>query len=256
MSQAYNRTFPRAYNRFWSAFANEHAPRILDFYERTGIGKTNRSVLDVCCGTGQLAARFLAQGYRVTGIDLSEAMLEMARENCAPYVASGQAQFVQADATDFNLDATFGLVVSTYDALNHLPGFDALAGCFRSVFKVLAGGGWFIFDLNTRGGLRRWNNIRIIEMDDMVVIDRGICDNQSDRAITLMTGFLRNTDGLYERFEQLAYDYMFDLAQVKAALLDIGWGTVYFARGQDLNTPVDEPEREERIFILAHKAEG
>ncbi len=256
MSQAYNRTFPRAYNRFWSAFANEHAPRILDFYERAQISRINRSVLDVCCGTGQLAAYFLARGYQVTGIDLSEAMLEMARENCAPHVAAGQAQFIQADASNFSLDASFGLVVSTYDALNHLPGFDALAGCFQSVFRVLTPGGWFIFDLNTRSGLRRWNNIRIIEMEDMVVIDRGICDGQSDRAYTLMTGFLRNADGLYERFEQFAYNSIFDLAQVKAALLDTGFQAAHFARGQDLNTPVEQPEREERIFILACKAEG
>ncbi len=256
MSQAYNRTFPRAYNRFWSAFANEHAPRILDFYERVGVGDgpADRQVLDVCCGTGQLAERFLSHGYHVTGIDLSQAMLEMARENCAPYVAAGQARFIQADASNFALDATFGLVVSTYDALNHLPGFDALAGCFRSVFRALAPGGWFIFDLNTRGGLRRWNNIRIIEMEDMVVIDRGICDGQSDRAYTLMTGFLRNADGLYERFEQFAYNSIFDLAQVKAALLDTGFQMGHFARGQDLHTPVEEPEREERIFILARRA--
>lgn len=258
MSQAYNRTFPRAYNRFWSAFANEHAPRILGFYERAGdaAGPVSRQVLDVCCGTGQLAARFLSRGYHVTGIDLSEAMLEMARENCASYVAAGQARFIHADASNFILDGAFGLVVSTYDALNHLPSFDALAGCFRSVFRALAPGGWFIFDLNTRSGLRRWNNIRIIEMEDMVVIDRGICDGQSDRAYTLMTGFLRNADGLYERFEQFAYNAIFDLAQVRDALLDIGFQMGHFARGQDLNTPVDEPEREERIFILARKAAG
>ena len=37
-------------------------------------------------------------------------------------------------------------------------------------------------------------------------------------------------------------------------LLDTGFQMAHFARGQDLNTPVEEPEREERIFILARKA--
>ncbi|MCS7062181.1 MAG: class I SAM-dependent methyltransferase [Anaerolineae bacterium] len=254
MLQPYNRTFPRAYNRFWSAFANEHAPRIAEFYERTATGQADRTVLDLCCGTGQLAAHFLRRGYRVVGIDLSEAMLEIARENCAPYLATGQVRFIQADASNFAVDHTFGLVVSTYDALNHLPSFEALGSCFGAVSRALAPGGWFIFDLNTRSGLRRWNNIRVIEMDDMVVIDRGIYDGQSDRAYTFMTGFLRTADGLYERFEQFAYNTVFDLAKIKTALIDAGLHVTHFARGQDLNTPVDDPEREERIFILSSKA--
>ena len=35
-----------------------------------------RSVLDVCCGTGLLAHELVARGYRVVGVDASEAMLD------------------------------------------------------------------------------------------------------------------------------------------------------------------------------------
>jgi SAM-dependent methyltransferase len=253
MSQPYNATFARAYNRFWSAFARQHAPRIQAFYEATPIGRANRALLDVCCGTGNLAAHFLANGYTVTGIDLSAPQLDVARENCREHVERGAARFVQADASDFEAGAGYGLAVSTYDALNHLPGMPALAGCFRSVFRALAPGGWFIFDLNTRSGLRRWNNMHVYEMEDLVVIDRGVYDGASERAATLMTGFLRGADGRYERFEQLAYDTVYDLAQARAALLETGWEQAHFARGDDLAAPITEPEREERAFILARK---
>ena len=253
MTQAYNDTFARAYNRFWSAFANQHAPRIADFYERTEIGRFDRRVLDVCCGTGNLAAHLLARGYALTGIDLSESQLALARELCRPYVDSGQARFLQADASRFTVDGAYGLAVSTYDALNHLPDFEALKGCFQSVFPVLADGGWFVFDLNTRGGLRRWNNMHVYEMADMVVIDRGLYDGHGERAWTMMSGFLRNADGLYERFEQIAYNTAYDLAQVRQALLDCGWREAHFARGTDLSAPIAEPEMEERVFVVAHK---
>lgn len=253
MTQAYNETFARAYDRFWSAFAKLQAPGILDFYERTVIGQTNRRALDVCCGTGNLAAHLLAKGYQVTGIDLSESQLALARENCRPYVEGGQARFIEADASNFTMDEAYGLAISTYDALNHLPSFEALVGCFKSVFAVLAPDGWFIFDLNTRGGLRRWNNMHVYEMADMVVIDRGIYDGQSERAYTMMSGFVRRADGLYERFEQIAYNTVYELAKVKAALLDLGWREVHFARGHDLAVPVAEPELEERTFTVAHK---
>ena len=45
-----------------------------------------RSVLDLCCGTGLLAGELIARGYRVVGVDASEAMLARARERLGPEV--------------------------------------------------------------------------------------------------------------------------------------------------------------------------
>ena len=42
-------------------------------------------ILDVCCGTGLLAAELAARGYRVTGVDASEAMLAQARRLLGPH---------------------------------------------------------------------------------------------------------------------------------------------------------------------------
>jgi predicted TPR repeat methyltransferase len=46
-----------------------------------------RSVLDLCCGTGLLASELIARGYRVAGVDASDAMLARARERLGPDVA-------------------------------------------------------------------------------------------------------------------------------------------------------------------------
>ncbi len=81
--QAYGPVFADVYNRRWSAFAKQVAPLILDFYSATSIGRTNKSVLDLGCGTGQLALRFLQNGYRIVGIDGSEHMLRHANETHA-----------------------------------------------------------------------------------------------------------------------------------------------------------------------------
>ena len=120
--QAYGRSFAYVYNKRWTGFAHRVAPLIAEFYASTGTGEARYPVLDLCCGTGQLALHFLEQGYRVTGLDLSEYMLQYASENASSYVESGQAQFVRADASEFSLDQQFGLVASTFDALNHLDG--------------------------------------------------------------------------------------------------------------------------------------
>lgn len=252
--QAYGPTFARVYNTWWADFAGNVAPRILAFYETAPIHQTNRSVLDVCCGTGQLALYFLERGYRVTGIDLSEHMLCYARENVGHYLETGQAEFIQGDAADFSLGGQFGLVVSTFDAINHLEDGQALEKCFRCVFAVLASDGLFIFDLNTRAGLMRWNNISVNDGEEAMIVTRGIYDGQSDRAFTRITGFIRVSDNnLYERFEETAFNTVFDMQMVRNALLDIGWRDVHFAGAQDLATLVDEPERKTRIFIVARK---
>ena len=251
--QAYDARFARVYNEKWTHFTLAMAPGIRAFYESTPLGQSNRDLLDVCCGTGQLALHFLEHGYQVTGIDLSAAMLDYAKENTASYVASGQARFLQADASDFTVDGQYGLVTSTFDALNHLPGQEALRGCFESVYPLLLPGGFFLFDLNTRAGLLQWNGINVRDMPDSLIIDRGIYDGEGDRAWVKITGFRQLEDGLYERFEEVAYNSAFDMAWVRDQLVEAGWQSVYFARGNDLGMPVADPEAETRVFFVARK---
>jgi 2-polyprenyl-3-methyl-5-hydroxy-6-metoxy-1,4-benzoquinol methylase len=67
------------------------------FVERELGGDRGRRVLDIGCGTGRHAIELARRGYRVTGIDLSEAQLRRAREKAA---AAGVAvDFQRRDAT-------------------------------------------------------------------------------------------------------------------------------------------------------------
>jgi SAM-dependent methyltransferase len=251
--QAYGPAFARIYNEKWIHFAEHVAPLIRVFYESTPLGQEERSLLDVCCGTGQLAVHFCEHGYRVIGIDLSAPMLEIARQNAAPYVESGQATFIQGDAAEFTLDGQFGLAVSTFDALNHLPSMEALRGCFASVLPLVCPGGLFIFDLNTRTGLDQWNGINVRDSEEALIIDRGIFDREGDRAWVKITGFVRTEGGLYERIEQVAYNTAYDLAWVRDTLFKVGWQSAYFCRVDDLGMPVIDPEAERRIFTVARR---
>ena len=76
---------------------------------------------------------------------------------------NSSATFAQADAAKFQLDTSHGLVVATYNALNHLPDLDHLRSCFTSVAAATVSGGCFIFDLYTRQGLREWNGISVTD---------------------------------------------------------------------------------------------
>lgn len=255
MAQAYSAEFAGIYNHSFATFARDVAPRIHDFYVSREVTRQRDRVLDLCCGTGQCARYFLDRGFAVTGVDLSEAMLGYARQNAGRHLEDGSATFVRADAASFVVEKTFGLVISTYDALNHLPDEAALRSCFTSVAKVTVEGGYFVFDLNTRLGIQRWNGISVSETGQALLIVRGIFAG-GDRAQTLITGFVKEPDGRYARFDELVYNTVFEMAEVSALLAQSGWRSAYFARLDDLSTPVKDPEQESRVFVVAVRGDG
>ncbi len=156
--------FARVYNQHWGFFATKAYP-ILEHLvlEKLSPGC---AVLDLCCGTGQLAAELSRRGYRTTGLDGSEGMIEIARKN-APDV-----DFVVQDARNIALTRKFAAALSTFDSLNHVMSLDELEQVFRSVFSVLDGGGYFVFDLNMEEGFRsRWcGSFELVEEDHVCVV--------------------------------------------------------------------------------------
>jgi SAM-dependent methyltransferase len=250
---SYGSALAKIYNEQWSAFADHVAPGLVEFYSRTPAGRAKRVLLDLCCGTGQLARHFLAAGFPVIGLDLSEHMLAHARENNAEATASGQARFVVGDAADFKLDQSVGLVVSTYDALNHLDGFESLKRCFGCVFRALEPEAYFVFDLNTRIGLTHWIGTAVEERDDSIVIKRGYFDAEIGRAGMTVSGFLRRPDGLYERFRETVSNTEYKMQAVRKALDACGFREITFHRVIDLSVPIDDPEAESRVFVVAKK---
>lgn len=251
---AYGAGFAKVYNERWAGFARHVTPVILDFYERNRNGEAARSVLDLCCGTGQFAAIALDRGYRVTGIDLSPHMLHYARENCVRHVAAGNATFIEADVRSFAVPTQFGLAVATYDALNHLNSYDDLAAAFRAAHAAVAPGGMFIFDLNTRKRLQEWTGIVVTDTDELMMVDRGMYLADLDQAVLRITGFIRRPDGLYEHFAEVHRNTAFTLADVLSLLTEAGWAEAYCAALNNLGQPHENPEELDRAWIVARRS--
>jgi len=253
MSQAYGKEFARIYNQMWGSFAINAASHIMNFYQSKNIYKSNKNVLDICCGTGQLALEFLKNNYQVTGIDFSPYMLSYSRENTREYENKGAVNFIESDASCFNLKREYGLAVSTYDSINHLENKKALRGCFHSVYQCVIEDGYFIFDLNTKEGLKRWNGMHINDTENKLLIIKGIFDVERDKAVTRVSGFVKDEDDRYSRFEEIVYNYVYSIAEIKEILKEIGWTQVNFTRIEDLDKNIENPEKEDRIFIVAKK---
>jgi SAM-dependent methyltransferase len=249
--QAYSAGFAKVYHQKWGNFSSLIAPSLIQFYRETSAGQENQPILDLCCGAGHLARLMLAEGFTVTGLDLSEAMLKFASENNQEFIEKGNAHFIQGDASNFSLPGKFGLVVSTYDAMNHLPSQEALESCFQCVRKLEPSA--FIFDMNTRKGLAHWNNISVSEEDDLVLINRGFYDSGQPQAWMRLTGFSKQEDGRYERFDETVFNLAVPLIWVKEALQRSGWQHVRFTTIRDLHHDLADPEKEGRVFIVAEQ---
>lgn len=107
-------------------------------------------LLDLCCGTGQMAALLLKRGHRVTGLDGSADMLRYARQN-AP-----EADYVQADARTFTFEQPFDAVICTSASLNHMQLLGDLKQVFQRVSDCLKDDGIFVFDVNHPAQLARY----------------------------------------------------------------------------------------------------
>lgn len=102
-------------------------------------------VLELTCGTGRVSIPLAQAGYRVTGVDMSPAMLEQARAKARQ--AQVTATWVTADIRDFDLQTTFPLIIFPANALCHLVDRPSFEACMACVKRHLARSGRFIVDV-------------------------------------------------------------------------------------------------------------
>ncbi|MBN2027683.1 MAG: class I SAM-dependent methyltransferase [Actinobacteria bacterium] len=232
------------YNRYWGA-VTAHPP-MLDALDDLLLSRLARGarVLDICCGTGQLAAVLSERGFAVTGIDGSARQLEYARRN-AP-----ACEFVHADARDFDLPETCDAALSVYDSLNHIMTVDDLRLCFRNACNACKPGGVFLFDLNTEEGLvKRWkgSNAHVEGDNAFIMLFSYDAEEKVARADTTM---FRLEEGVWHRSDVALFQTAYPDEAVADAVRESGFSDVSVYDGLEvLGTPMGEG----RAFFLARK---
>jgi SAM-dependent methyltransferase len=132
--------FAHFYNQYWGQkYCNQELP----IFEQLLLSHLTPGshLLELGCGTGQLAQNLQNKGYQVTGLDMSASMLEYAAQN------SPDSKFILGDIRDFKYAPQFQGVFST-SALNHVMSLEELTKGFYNVYSCLLEKGWFVFDFN------------------------------------------------------------------------------------------------------------
>ena len=106
----------------------------------------SRSALDIGCGGGSqsvMLADELGEGARVTGVDISQPMLAVAKDKAAaPAHGRASMDFVQADAATHNFAAgEFDLIFSRFGVMI----FDDPVSAFTNIRTALKPGGRVVF---------------------------------------------------------------------------------------------------------------
>lgn len=236
--------FAWIYNKHWGSFATQVVP-VLERLVLNDLPPGAR-ILDLCCGTGQLAHALSAQGFSMTGIDGSESMIAIAREN-AP-----DAAFRVDDARDFTIDVEFHAALSTFDSLNHVMSLDELTNVFRNVYGALKGGGVFVFDLNMEEGYRtRWRGSHGHVEDDHVCIARSSYPPEEGIGKTEITMFFREGDR-WERADVTLLQRCYAKDEILNALESVGFvESGVFDRAGDLGEKLSRFPG--RSFFVCHK---
>ena len=106
-------------------------------------------LLDLGCGTGTLTRMMRERGYDCIGTDLSENMLEVAREHEDELPEDECIMYLCQDMRELELYSTVGAVISVCDSINYLLSAEDVLKTFRLVNNYLYPHGLFIFDFNT-----------------------------------------------------------------------------------------------------------
>lgn len=205
-------------------------------------GLTGKRLLDVGCGTGTSFMPMLAQGWEVTGCDISPAMLALAREK-----AGEKVQLAVADMLDLREFGEFDLVWALDDAINYLLSPEELARALAGMRANLAPTGLLLFDVNELQAYRTFfAETTVVEREGRELIWRGLS------SADVPPGSICESEMEVAPGEVLTHRQRhFPEAEVRAALVQAGLECLdIFGHGLDgIPTQPLEPTHTKAIYI-------
>ncbi len=174
-------------------------------------------VVDLACGTGNTAVPWArSPGRTVVGVDVSEAMLRVAREK------SSSVRWVRQDLADLSLDVTADAATCHFDALNHVLDAAQLQRVFARTARHLRPGGLFVFDLTTRFWLE-WlaTSEKHFRAGPNVFMAYNAFDRETGIATFRQLWFVKKGP-LYERFLVTVKERSFEDAPIRRMLRAAG----------------------------------
>jgi len=209
-----------------------------------------KTICDLGCGTGNISLPLAQKGYSVIGVDLSEAMLEVAQKKEANIDVN--VQWLQQDMLDLKLPFQQDVILSLCDSLNYILEEEDLLEVFNRVYQALREDGLFIFDLNT---LYKFEEV----LKDHVFVEHStdvtyVWENHYNEEKRIneydVTFFIREKDGRYEKVQEFHEQRGYEIDQIKRLL---NYADLELVDIFEATTFLYPHEESERIYFIAKK---
>jgi SAM-dependent methyltransferase len=212
----YSRDLAYIHDAGYGDFARDAAPGLLAELRTHGI--TSGLVVDLGCGSGIWAARLLDAGYTVLGIDISPAMIRLAKER-APAARLRVGSLLSAELPPCVAITALGEVINyTFDPVNSRLTLDAF---FRRAFETLCPGGMLIFDFAEPGQMPDRQRTWTLGPDWAVLAEKS--EDKRRHTLTRKIVSFRRHGKLYRRTDESHIVRLYQAEQVKSDLLRIGF---------------------------------
>ncbi len=209
-----------------------------------------RSILDLACGTGTVSLLLAQRGYQVTGVDLSAAMIEEAKQK-APQ--NSRLEFHVQDAAELNLPGRkFDLCISLFDSLNYILQPDRLQQAFERVAMHLSRQGLFVFDMNSEYAL-----VNCYFTQDNLGTDAPLkyywtsSYEHTTRLCTVLLHFSSNNAQGETKTDVVHQQYAYREQEVREMLQTAGFNEIQTYQAYTMKKP---GRTTDRIFYVARKA--
>jgi SAM-dependent methyltransferase len=219
MTDAYRKDLAYIHDVGFGDLAKNAASVLLDALRRSGIDKG--LVVDLCCGSGLLTKELWAAGYRVLGIDISDALLDIAKAR-VPRAHFCQESILKAEIPPCVAVAAVG------ECFNYLFDEDNTEQGLRTLLQRIRGSldasGLLIFDLAEpgrvlgSGGLQRAHT----EAEDWVVL-MSAEEDRANRELTRRITTFHKVGELYRRDQEIHRLRLVPRSEILEQLDDLGF---------------------------------
>lgn len=198
-------------------------------------------VCDLACGTGNITIPLAKRGYDMTGVDISEDMLNIAREK-----ADGlDILFLNQSMTDLDLFGTMGAFLCMIDGINYVLPPKSLLTLFTKIKTCFIDpDGLFIFDISTEYKLKN-----VIGSNTFVHSDKNIFYTWQNRFIEkrklsdMFLTFFVKQGKKYNRFEERHLQRAYSVNELTLLLKKAGFKSVDTYDELSFDKPKKDSER-------------
>jgi SAM-dependent methyltransferase len=111
--------------------------------------RQNGKILELGCGTGRVSIELAKAGYFVTGLDLSETMLEIYKDKIKllPKNIQERIDLINGNMANYNIEQKFSLIIAPFRAFQVLTNNNDINSCLKCIKNHLDNNGIFILNV-------------------------------------------------------------------------------------------------------------